>query len=696
MRSQLGMFANNCIKVTLTAGLIGFAALPSGFAYAADLALQEDAPVAQEELTASVGDQNVALGQSFAVALNIPAGFGTGLSCRVNAYDGGSEVFLPLVLAGDTLEANATTVSVATGASNILVSTAALKKTGSDKPFVVHVYDSNGVELGKSILTMNVLEASADLSFDACVPSGDLDPLDSESIAALSAGMKVTYGRAYSYDPSSSAEGRALPQPTRPNYIFDGWYSSYDAKTGAYAGKVDEKSTVAATGKSTLYAKWRGVDCTVYLNVGKGKAADADGNPVSKLTFEYGTTYAALADLVLTGTDPDNSEFYGWTTLDNNGDSVDIEPGTRVNRSTYWSDDKTQTLTAEWGIKRASIEGAATVTGLEESYPYTGAAIEPKITVTMPAPDNPARIITLIKDVDYVISYENNTAVSTADKPAMLTIKGMGAYKGSISKSFSITKGVPAFEKGDFTVKTRSYEENRLITDAKNVTYTSSDESVAVVTSAGIVAGVRPGKVTITAVAPATDSYEATPKGGLSYTLTVKETNLSKGKMTLSGTKFAYTGKVRRPTVKVVDAGGAKLKLGTDFVAGYTSGCKKVGTYNVTIIGINGYSGWLSKNFAIIPKAPSSFKKKKMSTTYVSGKKTAFYKLSWKKVSKASGYQIKRVYNGKTKTTTFSSKASSQVFGWISGKKVKASIRTYQKVDGKRYYSAWKTISLKA
>lgn len=696
MKSHLIALADNCIKVSLAAGLVAFTALPSGLAYAAEPATHDDALAVQEEFTASVEDQNVALGQAFAAKLSIPARYGDGLSCRVNTYDGKDEVYLPLALSGVAQAEDDTTIAVTTGVSNISISTALLKRTGSDKPFVVHIYDSDGNELAKSILSMSVLDASMGLSFDPCVPSGDMDPLDADSSVVLAAGAKVAYGRSYAYDPETGSEGRVLPKPVRSNYVFDGWYASYDGATGAYSDKVDDDSVVSATGKSTLYAKWRGVECTVYLNPGKGKVTDAAGNPVSKLTVEYGSPYAALSDLILTADDPANTEFYGWTTLDNSGFTVDVEPDTKANRNTYWSDDKTQTLTAEWGVKRASIEENAIVIGLAASYPYTGAAVEPSVTVTMPSPDNPARTITLIKGVDYTVSYEDNTAVSMDGKPATMAIKGIGSYKGSIVKSFAIVKGMPVFEKGDFTIKTRSYEENRLVTDAKNVTYTSSDESIAVVTDDGIVAGVRPGKVKITAVAPETDSYKATPASGLSYTLTVKETNLSKGKMTLSDTKFSYNGKVRRPTVKVTDAGGTKLKLGADFVAGYTSGCKKVGTYNVTIIGINGYNGWLSKNFTIVPKAPGSFKKKKMSTAYVNGKKTAFYKLSWKKVSKASGYQVKRVYNGKTKTTTFSSKASSQVFGWISGKKVKASIRTYQKVDGKKYYSAWKTISLKA
>ncbi|MBR4554672.1 MAG: hypothetical protein IKO27_03665 [Ruminococcus sp.] len=62
------------------------------------------------------------------------------------------------------------------------------------------------------------------------------------------------------------------------------------------------------------------------------------------------------------------------------------------------------------------------------SYTYTGSAIKP--TVTVKSEDG----IKLSKDVDYTVSYSNNTKVGIAT----IKIKGKGVYTGSISKTFVV------------------------------------------------------------------------------------------------------------------------------------------------------------------------------------------------------------------------------------------------------------------
>ena len=71
----------------------------------------------------------------------------------------------------------------------------------------------------------------------------------------------------------------------------------------------------------------------------------------------------------------------------------------------------------------------AEVGGIEQSYVYTGSAIEPVPTVTL---DGTA----LVEGVDYEVSYENNRNVGTAT----VVITGLGSVSGAVEYEFSVTR----------------------------------------------------------------------------------------------------------------------------------------------------------------------------------------------------------------------------------------------------------------
>ena len=62
---------------------------------------------------------------------------------------------------------------------------------------------------------------------------------------------------------------------------------------------------------------------------------------------------------------------------------------------------------------------------MEKEFEYTGNAIEPKVSIEG-----------LTEGVDYVVSYSNNVEIGQAK----VIIKGKGKYRGSIEKTFNITK----------------------------------------------------------------------------------------------------------------------------------------------------------------------------------------------------------------------------------------------------------------
>ena len=69
----------------------------------------------------------------------------------------------------------------------------------------------------------------------------------------------------------------------------------------------------------------------------------------------------------------------------------------------------------------------ASVTGIQPSYPYTGSAILPEPVVMIGSQ-------LLVKGRDYTLSYSNNINPGTAT----MTIRGIGSFTGSMTKSFII------------------------------------------------------------------------------------------------------------------------------------------------------------------------------------------------------------------------------------------------------------------
>ncbi len=700
MKLSFGRIPNIALRSALAASLVVMpvSGMCAQYAFAGSA---QSTTESTDLISVTADDENVAQGQSANVRLSITDAEHESWIVRVMTYDDKAEaLYLPVSVDG-TATADSDTEVEFTNPEATLSVNAALNITGSNRPFVVELYSggSRPVRLSSAALNMCVLPASYSLSFDACVTADDQDQLSEASKQALKATRNVTYGREYSYDCAVSQESTALPKPTRSNYNFAGWYLNYDAKTGKYSNLVTDSTLVNVKKDVTLYAKWEGAKYTVKLDLDdKGTAYDANGNEVSSLPVVYGATYSALADITVTSNSEDE-EFYGWQATDADGGTVTITSESVVSSSTAWSPDGTQTLTAVWGVPRTSIENAQ-VTGLSSSYGYTGEEILPEVTVTLKKDDGSTEV--LVKDRDYTVSGINNIEMSSDDSKATLVIKGAGSYNGSLSREFSIVQGTPSFEQGsELTVRYGRIATNKLRTDAE-VTYVSSDETIAKVVdnTTGEIAVFRAGTAVITAYAAGTEHFAATPERGLSYTVKVRGASIDQCKITLSKTTFEYDGKEHTPTVKITDPSGYELVKGKDFVMGATPG-KKVGRYFVAIIGIgDDYSGTEFCEFYVTSKKPAKLKKKKIATRTVAGKKKKvnFYKITWTKVSSASGYELKRVFNKKTKKTTITNKKkNSQVIGWEAGTKVKLYVRSYKiSSTGTKWYSSWKGISFKA
>ncbi|MGN0522802.1 MAG: fibronectin type III domain-containing protein [Eubacterium sp.] len=114
------------------------------------------------------------------------------------------------------------------------------------------------------------------------------------------------------------------------------------------------------------------------------------------------------------------------------------------------------------------------------------------------------------------------------------------------------------------------------------------------------------------------------------------------------------------------------------------------GTYFISVVSssygksaVDGVNYGLKVNY-YVPK-PSNFK--------VSTRNTSSLKLSWNKVSGASGYQLQRKVNGNYKHIAYTSNNYYTVKNLSSATSYAFRVRAYKTINGKRYYSSWRTLT---
>ena len=275
-------------------------------------------------------------------------------------------------------------------------------------------------------------------------------------------------------------------------YKLDGNASSADV-----VGIVTYSSsngTITVTPKEGNYLE--ATDLTVYKMI--------DGQYAQGRTREpnYMTPVAVTA--TNSGADPSNTTTYTITVP---GDEYDYE------------------ITANFH-SRISVENA-TVTGLADSYTYTGEAIKPVVTVKVG--NN-----TLTLDTDYRVSYTDSINASTDQVKGKITLYGIRTYMGTKTVEYTIAKANPTLT---FSSATATYTFGQAFTQPTltttptglAVTYASSNTNVADVdqsTGAITAKAASTEAITITASFAGNDNYNAKDA---TYSLTV-----AKGTATLA------------------------------------------------------------------------------------------------------------------------------------------------------------------
>ena len=332
----------------------------------------------------------------------------------------------------------------------------------------------------------------------------------------------------------------------------------------------------------------------------------------------------------------------------------------------------------------------------------------------------------LTKDVDYSLTYTNNTNAGTAT----ITINGKGNVTGSTIAAFyivpkTINASTVTVEISPATFNGNLLNPNVTVTDFARSKKLVKDTDYTLSYSNNINAGT--GYVTITGIGNYTGTYT------LAYAINPLSITSSGVKVSAID-KMTATGAALTP-VPTITYNGSVLTNGVDYILTYSNNVN-AGTATITINGIGNFSGSRKVSFTITSPSSSNTQIKTATTTqntgtsinsgtsstapsgakkvngeYINSKQkkasiskltkgSKSFKATWKKISGITGYQIQYSTSSKfTKKTTKSVTVKSYKTTKSTVKKLKSKkkyyvrIRTYKNVkfNGKtvKVYSSW-------
>lgn len=225
---------------------------------------------------------------------------------------------------------------------------------------------------------------------------------------------------------------------------------------------------------------------------------------------------------------------------------ISVTVGTNFNAASDLTDES-------WAftINRITTEPTVELSG-NTTYTYTGERITPDVTVTIDGRP-------LTAGTDYTITYGDN--VNAGTNAGSVTVRAKGNYGFTdVVKKFDIEKADPklSFEKPAVTTSYGTQPDNNKLTNRGDgeVTYQSSNKSVATVNENGEVTVVGVGETTITATAAKTMNYKV---GTASYKLTVNKARVHIVQASVANKD--YDGSVNADVTEVVFANEADVRI---------------------------------------------------------------------------------------------------------------------------------------
>ena len=226
--------------------------------------------------------------------------------------------------------------------------------------------------------------------------------------------------------------------------------------------------------------------------------------------------------------------------------------------------------------------------GSISSYPYTGSAITPTLSLTFNGSS--------VSSSYYSVSFSNNTNAGNAS----YTITGSGNFTGT--------------KTGSFTISPKSIESDVTISKISDQTYTGSQIKPNLT--------VKWGDITLQATKDYTASYSKNTavgtasvtitgtgnySGSLSANFNIVARNISDYSWTvsLSQSSYTYTGSAIKPE-PVVKNGSNTLTKDTDYTLSYSSNVVDVGSKVITIKAIGSWTGSMTQSYSIVAKSIAS------------------------------------------------------------------------------------------
>lgn len=392
-----------------------------------------------------------------------------------------------------------------------------------------------------------------------------------------SPGTIISYQIVYELNGGINAQGNpkyfdwgqaafTLEEPTHPTAIFEGWY--YDS---AYKNKVGTINPYNTLKNITVYAKWRQrqevqADWLVY-NV----LQDYTGSSFEPTVVVRNGNYTLLE-----GVDYNISYTYNTVEGVNTCDVTVTGIGEYIGSQSV-------TVTE----RKATIQNDM-VSEIPEMT-FNGGALEPNPEVTF----NGA---TLVKDVDYILAYANNTDIGHG----IVTITGIGHFEGEVTRHFLIrtksmeTSFVSVIADQEYTGE--AIRPNVVLTHngnllKENVDYRisfSDNTEVGVATATMKGRGNYVGTINVQFQIVGADLAGMESRGDLTVLIEGSEVTYS----------TLYTGKAIEPEVTLALPNGKELVAGRDYIVSYMDNVVP-GTAMITISGKGNYAGCVTKTFDI-------------------------------------------------------------------------------------------------
>lgn len=329
-------------------------------------------------------------------------------------------------------------------------------------------------------------------------------------------------------------------------------------------------------------------------------------------------TSTQITAFEISGTSLFTADPLGFATGSNYADALAMGPCMgRINSPLLLVDNGAQTACAYIERFKGNVGNAFVAGGInavsDDDYQRIVVALTPNDTPTQPKPNltdlsgaqvkvpqqqytgqplTPAPEVTLgdqklKKDVDYSVSYSNNTKAGTAT----VTVTGINQYTGVAKGTFEIV-GKPSISKQSVNVPSPA----KLTYSGSNQTAISSNEIYTVKNGAATNAGTY--KATLSLKDKTRYQWASTGKSDdVEVNWSISAASISSAKV--SAAKQTFNGQALSPSV-TVKLGDRTLKSGTDYAVTYSDN-QHAGTAKVTVTGKGNYAGTASGTFTISP-----------------------------------------------------------------------------------------------